>query len=147
MQMEKLANMNMTARRATFGFTLIELMIVVAIIGVLAAIAFPSYETYVIKSNRRATQAFMLDVANREKQYFLDARSYLDVANNAAFTNLGMTVPTEVSKYYDMTVAASAAATPPTFTVSATPIAGKKQANDGTLTLTQDGTKAPADKW
>ena len=98
MQMEKLANMNMTARRATFGFTLIELMIVVAIIGVLAAIAFPSYETYVIKSNRRATQAFMLDVANREKQYFLDARVYLDVANNAAFTNLGMTVPTEARR-------------------------------------------------
>jgi len=123
MQPEKM----IALRRTKTGFTLIELMIVVAIIGVLSAIAFPSYENYVIKSNRRATQAFMLDAANREKQYFLDARAYLDVANNAEFTNLGMTVPTEVSKYYT--------------------IAGKKQANDSTLTLTQNGTKAPADKW
>lgn len=122
------------------GFSLIELMIAVVIVGILAAVAFPSYQNYVVKSNRAAAQAFMVDVANREKQYLLDARSYApDLAT------LGMTAPADVSKHYtSITIAVSA--TPPAFTITATPTSSQQTA-DGALTLTSDGTKGPSGKW
>jgi len=122
------------------GFSLIELMIAVVIVGILAAIAVPSYQSYVMRGNRAAAQAFMTDVASREKQYLLDARSY---ASDLA--TLGMSPPTEVSRHYtSITIAVSAA--PPAFTITATPTSGQ-QAADGALTLASDGTKTPSDKW
>ena len=132
------------------GFTLIELMIVMVIIGVLAAIALPGYQQYVIKSNRRAAQAFMMDVASREKQYFLDVRSYVAAADNAALaadTGLKLNVPTDVGKRYTISVTLDAG--PPLgFTVTAVPLAGTGQAGDGTLTLTSAGVKGTdATKW
>jgi len=126
------------------GFSLIELMIAVVIIGILAAVAIPSYQSHIVKSNRAAAQAFMTDAANREKQYLLDARAYLAVADNAAFTNLGMTVPDDVSRHYGIAIAI--VASPPSFTITATPTS-TQQTGDGALTLTNDGTKTPADKW
>lgn len=127
------------------GFSLIELMIAVVVVGILAAVAFPSYQNYVIKSNRAAAQAFMVDAASREKQYLLDARSYVSVADNSGFTALGMTVPSDVSKHYTIAISAPAA-TPPSFTVTATPTSSQ-QTDDGALTLTSDGTKGPSGKW
>ena len=120
-------------------------MIAVVIVGILAAVAFPSYQNYIVKSNRAAAQAFMVDAASREKQYLLDARAYLAVADNAAFTNLGMTVPSDVSKHYAIAISAPAA-TPPSFTITATPTSSQQTA-DGALTLTSDGTKGPGGKW
>ena len=125
------------------GFTLIELMIVVAVVGILSMVALPQYQQYVIRGNRAAAEAFMMDVANRQKQFLLDARSYApDLAT------LTMTAPTNVSNNYNVTVSAPVVAgAPPTFTVTATPVAGSKQANDGTLTLDDLGTKLPVGKW
>ncbi len=129
--------------RTKHGFTLVELMITVSIIGILAAIAIPAYTQYLVKSRRAAAQAFMVDVAGREKQYFLDARDYaVDPGGLAA---LGMVVPSEVAKYY--TVALTAGATTPSFVITATPVVGGAQAFDGALTLDNAGVKAPAGKW
>lgn len=58
------------------GFTLIELMITVAIVGILAAIAYPSYQSYVATSSRAEAVAILLDVANRQEQYYLDHHGY-----------------------------------------------------------------------
>lgn len=129
------------------GFTLIELMIVVAVIGILAVVAIPSYQQYVVKGNRAAAQSFMLDIANREKQYLLDARSY---TANWALTdptpNLAMAAPTDVSKNYTFAICLDAGCAPatsfPSFNITATPKVGKAQANDGKLTLSDTGAKA-----
>lgn len=130
------------------GFTLVEVMIVVAIMGILAAVALPQYRQYVIRGNRAAAEAFMMDVANREKQYLLDARSYASDSTNAVgfMPVLNMTAANVVYTNYTIAVTAPVA-TPPSFTITATPIAGKPQASDGNLTLDDMGNKTPSNKW
>ena len=79
------------------GFTLIEVMIVVAIIGILAAIAYPSYDEYVKRGNRTEGQAFLSDVAARQERYFSQNNAYItDVANIA---KLGVTANSPTGKY------------------------------------------------
>ena len=127
--------------KAQNGFTLLELMIVVAIVGILAAVALPSYTSYLVKGNRAVVQAFMMDIASREKQYLLDARSYaIDL------TTLQMTVPAEVSNHYSACCNITVVASPPSFIITAIPTSSQ-QVGDGTLTLASDGTKTPASKW
>lgn len=127
--------------RQQSGFTLIELMITAAIVAILAAVAYPAYTRHIIKSNRTAAQAQMLDIASREQQFLLANRAY---ATKAALQASGYTLPsTLTSKYgYDVTVGAS---TVPAFTVTFTGIGS--QAGDGVLTLNSEGAKAPLEKW
>ncbi|HYT15145.1 MAG TPA: prepilin-type N-terminal cleavage/methylation domain-containing protein, partial [Burkholderiales bacterium] len=63
-------------RKRWCGFTLIEVMIVVAVIGILAAIAYPSYQSYLQRGNRSQAEQLMMAISNKEVQYFLDARAY-----------------------------------------------------------------------
>ena len=141
------------ARTRNRGFTLIEIMIVVVIVGILAAIALPSYREHVIKANRSAAQQFMLDVAARQQQILLDSRGYVAVAATADFgnaptgspTGVGLPAPADVATNYSFVVTRDNSATPPTFTITATAIGG--QAGDGNLTLNQAGTKTPSGKW
>lgn len=137
----------MTRTPRSRGFTLIELLITVAIVGILAAVAYPSYMNYVVRSNRSAAEGFMVSVGQREEQYLLDARQYALITSNAEFsTLLNVSVPAEVSKFYAVTVA-DVGGNPRTYLVTAAPIAGTMQANDGNLTLDNLGTKLPASKW
>jgi type IV pilus assembly protein PilE len=119
------------------GFTLIEVMVVVAILGIIAAVAFPSYRSYIIKANRSAAQSFMLEIASRQERYLLDKRAYADAPDAAALlSTLGMTVPSNVSPNYTITTA-TVAGPPPSYIVTATPI-GKQASDDtqcGTLTI------------
>jgi len=125
------------------GFTLIEVMIVVAIVAILAAIALPSYQQQVIKSNRAAAKGQMLDIANREQQYLFANRSY---AAKADLATGGYALPTEVSaRYtYDVTVGTG---TVPYYLITFTPNSPGPQATDGALTLDSQGAKTPTDKW
>ena len=123
------------------GFTLMELMVSVAIVAIIAMIAIPSYMSQMVKGRRSAAEAVLMDIAQREQQYLLDARSY---APNVA--TLNTTVPVDVSAYYTITIA-PAAGPPPSFTVTATPIAGTAQASDVVLTIDNTGAKTPAATW
>jgi len=131
------------------GFSLIELIVAVAIIGILAGVAYPSYRNHVIKSNRSAAKAYMLQLTSRQEQLLLDRRQYLAAANNAALgATMGLlSVPIEVSLYYNMSVVVNNAASPPTYTITAAPISGSVQANDPTLTLDSTGAKTPVSYW
>ncbi|WP_174874698.1 type IV pilin protein [Vogesella oryzae] len=131
-----------TNRHNQRGVTLIELMIVVVIVGVIAAFAYPSYTAYVIKSNRSAAMSFMTEVAAKQEEYVLDARQYA-----SSTSVLGLTVPTDVSKFYTISVSAFNASTPIAYSVVAAPISTAMQKDDGTLTLLSSGEKSPADKW
>ena len=125
------------------GFSLIELMIAVAVVGILAVIAFPSYQNSVIKGNRAVAKAFLLEVSQREQQYLLDNHSY-----TATFSQLNVAKPTEYSRFYQ-DPAIVVAGPPPGFTITATPIAGSRQAKDGWIAITNTGVKTSqfTDKW
>lgn len=130
--------MNYRKRSGQNGFTLIELMITVAVIGILAAVAYPSYTQYIVRANRSAAQSFMFSVNNKQEQYMLDARSYA-----SSLTVLNMTAPTDVAGKYDVSVTADMTATPPTYLVKATP-KGTQLSNDvrcGEVTLNHLGVK------
>jgi type IV pilus assembly protein PilE len=66
------------------GFTLIELMIVVAVIGILAAIAYPNYLEYVARGNRAEAKAALMEGAQSLERYFAVQGTYLNAANNLA---------------------------------------------------------------
>lgn len=128
-------------RYAARGFTLIELMIAVAVVGILAAIAYPAYTSNIVKSNRASAQAVLMEIAQKQSQYVVDNRAFA-----SDLTTLGVTVPDKVANLYTISVAAPST-TPPSFTVTATPVSGKRQADDGTLTINSAGAKTPSDKW
>ena len=126
--------------RKQHGFTLVELVITIAVVGILAAIALPSYQQYVIRSKRSAAQAQMMDIANREQQFLLANRSYAD---KTMLTASGYSLPADVAANYDYTITVTTEI--PGFVLTFTP-SGTQQ-SDGNLTLDNQGAKTPADKW
>lgn len=124
--------------RAAHGFTLIEVMITVAVIAILAAVAIPNYSRYVVRSHRASIESFMLEVSGAQERYLVDNRAYA-----ANLGTLGMSVPAAQATRYDVAVAPNAAL-PPGYSIVATP-KGSQLAGDaacGSLTLTSAGAKS-----
>jgi type IV pilus assembly protein PilE len=122
--------------RSQAGLTLLELMIVVVIIGILAAWAIPSYREYTTRSHRAAAQAFLQDIANRQAQYMLDTRSYA-----TSVAALALTTPADVAGRYNVAISASSGP-PPSWTATATPIGDQANERCGTLSIDNTGAKA-----
>jgi type IV pilus assembly protein PilE len=117
------------------GFTLIELMIVVAIIGILAAIAYPSYQDQVMKSRRSDAQSLVLDVAARQERFYFDNGSYADKLSALSYSADTIDTP---EGYYSVAISASSASS---FTVTATPQGAQASDKCGNLSLDQAGQK------
>lgn len=117
------------------GFTLIELMIVVAVIGILAGIAIPAYSEYVLKG--KLTEAFtgLSTAQTRMEQYYQDNRRYSTASS-------GTTCPTTATsgtlKYFTLSCTATDSSSSQTFTLKAT---GQGALSSFVYTVNQDGTK------
>lgn len=122
---------------AATGFTLIELMIAVAIVGILAGVAFPSYQDYVRRGHRASAQGYLMDLAQREQQYFLDNRGYASTASALGYSS----APSDVSPYYTVAITV-AGGPPPTYSITATPTGSQASDTCGSLTLNSAGTKS-----
>lgn len=134
--------------RKTPGFTLIELMITVAIVAILASIAFPSYQSQMRKTRRADAQGALMGLANAMERFFTEKNTYLGAASGGANTGAPAIFATQApidgaTKYYDLSINA---ATATTYTIQAAPIAGSAQAGDscGTLSLTSTGVRSPS---
>ena len=88
--------MMITHKALMKGFTLLEVMIVVAIIGILAAIAYPSYDEYVKRGNRSEGMAQLNDIAARQERYYAQTHTY--VSASADLDKLGLTVSSSTVK-------------------------------------------------
>lgn len=128
-------------KTSSAGFTLIELMVTVMVVALLAAVAIPSYQNAMVKNRRAAAKAYLSDIAQRQQQYLMDARAFATTT-----TALKAPPPAEVATYYQVAIEVGSAL-PPTFTATATPIAGGAQVDDGALSISSDGTRLPANKW
>ncbi len=76
--LEHIMDNRKNAARLALGFSLIELMVTVSIVGVLAAVGYPSYQEYIIRSNRQVARSALFQVADRQEQFFLDNKRYAD---------------------------------------------------------------------
>ncbi len=121
--------------RESKGFTLIELMITIAIIAVLAAVALPSYNNYVTRGNRTDVQAHLMQLASNLERYKSQQLSY----KNATLAIIGgaATYPASGTAKYNI------ALTPATLSTSwelrATPVSGSTQVGDGALAIDNQG--------
>ena len=138
---------SMTARNLR-GFTLIELMIVIVIVAIISAYAYPSYMRYIVNTKRTAATSVLLQVADRQQQFFMDSKTY-----TADLTNLGFpSNPLEISddgrsmasgdsdNVYSVSLSN---VTVTTYTITATPLNVQlsRDTDCGALTFNQSGAK------
>jgi len=130
--------------KSTRGFSLIELMIVVMIVGVLMAISIPMYRDYVLRSHRTDAHSALLDIASRQERFVAQRNTYATTAQLSPAAGLGLGRTASSEGYYEMSVAPCAGGTiAACYVLTAT--ATGEQANDtecATITYSSAGVKS-----
>ena len=114
------------------GFTLIELIIAITIIGILVKVALPSYMSQIQQSRRSSAKSALLDLAGREARYYSTNNVYTATLTNLGYSGSPVLVPSSTSDYYSMTVVTGTGAA--TFTGLATAV--NSQTTDACLNYT-----------
>ncbi|HEY0288252.1 MAG TPA: type IV pilin protein [Pseudomonas sp.] len=133
-----------TVKNSQRGFTLIELMITVAIVGILAAIAYPSYTNYVLRGYRSEGIALLSDAAARMERFYAQNNTYV----GATLATIGITNANSANNKYTLQLASAATAT--AYTLQVVPQGSQvKDTTCGTMSLDQAGNKLPttAECW
>lgn len=129
-------------RRRRSGFTLLELMVVLVVMGILAALAVTSYSRYGFRARRADGQKLLMGIASAEERYFAQHNAYADLATIGYST---AATATSENSYYTAAVNVTTinAVAAQAFTATATPVPGSSQARDtcGALTVTDTGAK------
>ncbi len=123
------------------GFTLIEMMIVVVIVAILAAIALPSYQEHVVRSARVQAQAELLELSSLQEKIFLNSNAYcasVTAAYNATSAGgLGRTSGKTNDGRYDLSLDITTPSQ--TYVLTATPVSASSQADDGIISVSESG--------
>ena len=137
----------MTKARS-YGFTLVELMVVVVILSIIVGIAYPSYRNYMTQTRRSDAQSILTQVANNEEKFFSSCNRYTTTMNAGTIPGcdgLGYSNNLSPDGHYQGTIGATTIAGAGTiataFTATATPVAGGLQANNGALRIDSTGVK------
>lgn len=121
------------------GFSLMELLVAVTIIGILLAIAVPNYNEYIKRASRSAAQSELLELASIQEKIFLNSSAYTQNIATAYTGNstggLGRTSGRTQDGKYTLSVTGTAT----TYTLTATPVAGSTQVGDGNISINEAG--------
>ena len=130
------------------GFTLIELMIVVAIVAIIASIAYPSYQAQVLKTRRADAHASLTDISARLERYMAQRNRY--TTDMSTTNGLGMQRTTSEDRFYNIAITnAPCGNINNCYTITATPVATGPQAKDeecASLSLSSNGSKSAKNK-
>ena len=121
------------------GFSLIELLIVITVVGLLLAVALPSYTRYVLRSHRSSAITAVLDLASRQARYYTTNNTYTTSLTALGYPSDPMPVTDTSNRYYNLSVTSASATA---FTVSAAPVYPQTKDTCGTYTYTDLGVKS-----